>query len=185
MPRTALPLEVADISAFARTLRDQLDKLDHTPTHVELLNLLSRSVGFRNFQHFRADAKSRKRLEQPDEAPSPPDHALVEKVARNFDIAGRLTRWPPKPSHHELCLWFIWSRIPAMQPFTEREISDFLDRHHTFGDHALLRRALYDFGMVYRTRDGSEYRRKERKPPAELRTLLERISVREKAAQPA
>jgi hypothetical protein len=174
MPRTALPFEVADLSAFARSLRDQLERLGHAPSHVEMLNLLARSVGFRNYQHLRADAEARHRLQHAEEA-AQPDRARVQKVARLFDGEGRMTRWPSKLSQQELCLWLIWSRIPAKEIFSEREIGDFLDRQHTFGDKALLRRSLYDLGLVDRTRDGSEYRRRERKPPAELRALLERV----------
>jgi hypothetical protein len=61
MPRLQLAYEVADISALARSLRDGLGKLERMPGHVELLNLLARSAGFRNFQHFRADAEVRQR----------------------------------------------------------------------------------------------------------------------------
>ena len=181
MPRSALPFEVADVSAFARSLRDRLEGFDHTPSHVEMLNLLARAVGFRNFQHMRADAKAKQRLAQPAVEQILPDHALVEKALRDFDIAGRLTRWPPKPSQHQICLWVLWSRLPAATSLNERNISALLDEHHTFGDAALLRRALHDYGMVHRTRDGSEYVRRERKPPAELRPLLEKLSSRQAA----
>ena len=175
MPKVVLPFEVADISALARSLRDQLDKLGHAPSHVEMLNLLTRSVGFRNFQHFRADAAARQRLPVAGEQTVLPNHARVEKAARHFDRYGRLADWPAKTNLQELCLWLIWSRMPANRTFGEREIGDFLDQQHTFGDRALLRRALYDFGLVHRTRDGSEYRRMKRKPPAELRALIGRV----------
>jgi hypothetical protein len=38
-----------------------------------------------------------------------------------------------------------------------------------------LRRDLFDLGLVTRKRDGSDYRRVERKPPPELRLLLSKI----------
>lgn len=174
MPRVVLPFEVADISAFARSLRDQLDTLGRVPSHVEMLNLLARSVGFRNYQHLRADAEARDRLRHA-EAATLPDRARVEKAARHFDREGRMASWPARVGLQELCLWAIWSRMPPKEVFSERQIGDFLDRQHTFGDRALMRRALHDFGLVLRTRDGSEYRRRERKPPAELRALLERV----------
>ena len=180
MPRAALPFEVADLSAFARSLRDQLDKLGRAPSHVEMLNLLCRSVGFRNYQHFRADAEARNRLRHADALP---DRARVEKAARHFDRDGRMASWPARVGLQELCLWVIWSRMPAKQAYTERQIGDFLNRQHSFGDRALMRRALHDFGLVQRTRDGSEYRRRECKPPPELRMLLQR--VREPADAPA
>jgi hypothetical protein len=178
MPRVVFPFEVADISAFARSLRDQFDRLGHPPSHVEMLNLLCRATGFRNYQHFRADAEARDRIRSA-EAAALPDLARVEKAARHFDREGRMTSFPARVGLQELGLWVIWSRLPAKVAFTEREIGDFLDRQHTFSDRALMRRALCDFGLADRTRDGSEYRRRERKPPAELRALLERIGAPE------
>ena len=62
MSRLALPFEVADLSAFAKSLRTQLSALDHQPSHVELLNLICQSAGYRNYQHFRAADVPRKIL---------------------------------------------------------------------------------------------------------------------------
>jgi hypothetical protein len=49
-----MPLHVGDVSDFARTLRRQLDAMQRTPGHVEMLNLLARAGGYRNIQHLRA-----------------------------------------------------------------------------------------------------------------------------------
>ena len=54
MPRTFLPFAVDDISALARSLRDQLAARTEPPGHVEMLNMLARAAGDRNFQQFRA-----------------------------------------------------------------------------------------------------------------------------------
>jgi hypothetical protein len=177
MSRLALPFEVADLSAFARSLRDQLDKHEHTPSHVELLNMLCRAAGFRNYQHFRADSEARQRLAAAREVKPAPDHQLVEKVARHFDGEGRLLRWPSKGPHLKLCLWALWARIPSSRVLTEREISDLLNRWHVFGDPAVLRRAMFESRLVDRTQDGRQYRRIEQKPPVELSALLARVST--------
>lgn len=176
MSRLALPFEVADLSAFARSLRDQLDKIERKPSHVELLNMLCRAAGFRNYQHFRADTEARQRLAAPREVKPVPDHQLIEKVARHFDGEGRLLRWPSKTPHLELCLWALWARIPSDHTLTEREISDLLNRWHVFGDPAVLRRALFEAKLVDRTQDGRRYRRIEQKPPVELSALLARVT---------
>jgi hypothetical protein len=173
MSRLALPFEVADLSAFAKALRAQLQAIGHLPSHVELLNLVSQSAGYRNYQHFRATAAAADRLAEPEPL-IPVDHDLVEKVARHFDADGGLVRWPGRTKQQELCLWVFWSRIPAETSFTEREISDLLNDWHHFGDHALLRRSLYEYRLVQRTVDGRDYRRIEQKPPAELGALLRR-----------
>ncbi|HVG57190.1 MAG TPA: DUF2087 domain-containing protein [Hyalangium sp.] len=177
MSRLALPLEVADLSAFARALRDQLEKIERKPSHVELLNMLCRAAGFRNYQHFRADAEARQRLAVAQEVKPAPDYRLVEKVARHFDGEGRLLRWPAKAPHLKLCLWVLWARIPSGRIFTEREISDLLNRWHVFGDPAVLRRAMFEAGLVDRTQDGRKYRRIEQKPPVELGALLAHVTT--------
>lgn len=175
MSRSALPFVAGDVSALARSLREQLGRSEGTPGHVELLNMLARSVGFRNFQHFRAQPPEAVPASAPV-APAPPqeavDPARVARMLRYFDAEMRLLRWPPKLSHRQACLWVIWSRLPRRAVFTEKEISERLRELHAFGDHALLRRWLCDCGMVTRTVDGSQYRRIETRPPAEARMLI-------------
>jgi hypothetical protein len=180
MPRTLLSYQVADVSAAARSLREQLQKLERLPSHVELLNMLARAAGFRNFQHFRADSMDARASRPPSVAKdvrlaiSP----AVEKAARYFDSQGRLTQWPSKESQAKLCLWVIWSQVPSGQRFTEREISDLLKDLNAFDDHALLRRALVDYELVVRTPTGSAYRRIKQPPPPELAPLLERLGLK-------
>lgn len=184
MTRTIFPMEVADISAFAKSLREQLDRLDSKPSHVEMLNVLSRAGGYRNFQHFRTVTKTAA-IESFDiaaEREPPADETRVMRTIRVFDGEGRIVRWPKKRSQQELCLWFLWSKIPTRESFTERGISELLNTLHVFEDPALLRRDLFDLGLVTRRRDGSDYRRVERKPPPELSVLLKRISPRSVAA---
>jgi hypothetical protein len=75
----------------------------------------------------------------------------------------------------------LWSRIPAKQTFSEREINDYLLANHCFDDPALLRREMKERRMVTRTLDGSQYRRVERKPPdlalALIRALGEQTAL--------
>ena len=177
MSKLHVPFAVADITALARSLREQLGKLDHTPSHVEMLNMLARASGHANFQHLRADAQARSRLttEQPEE---PVDHARVEKVIRHFDGAGTMIRWPSKTNHQTLCLWVIWSRIPAEQRLSERELNQFIIDAHSFGDHAILRRSMVDAKMLARTPDGKIYRRIEKKPEPDAFALLAAIGRR-------
>jgi hypothetical protein len=111
------------------------------------------------------------------EAEPVPNEARVAKMLRLFDRDGKIIRWPSKRAQQELCLWLLWSKIPRGREFSEREISELLNGFHLFGDAALLRRDLFDMGLVTRKRDGSDYRRIERKPPAELRLLTSRIGA--------
>lgn len=172
MSRTVFPFAARDVSALAKSLNRELEACDGKPGHVQLLNMLTRAVGYRNFQHFRAQQAAGERLEAPPAAADPVDHLLVERVARCFDEAGRLTRWPSKPSHQGLALWGLWSRVPRGEVMTEQQISALLKTLHLFGDHALLRRELFDRGLVWRTPDCRAYQRIERAPPPEALALI-------------
>ena len=173
MTRTVLAFEAPDISALARTLRSQLTAHDKVPGHVELLNMLARAAGFRNFQHLRAETQARHRASEPPPAPvAPADLARCEKALRLFDAQGGLFRWPKKRNQQVLCLWVLWSRLPAGETFPERRMNELLNQHHGFGDHALLRRELVELGLFRRTPDGREYSRVEQPPPPELPALL-------------
>jgi hypothetical protein len=180
MSKLHVPFAVPDITALARSLREQLGKLDQAPSHVEMLNMLARATGHANFQHLRADAEAQSRLST--EIPvEPVDHARVEKVLRHFDDQGIMLRWPGKTNHQMLCLWVIWSRIPAEQRFSEREINQFIIDGHSFGDHAILRRSLVDARMLTRTPDGKLYRRIEKKPEPDALALLAALAQRASA----
>lgn len=178
MSRSVFPFVATDISSLARSLNRELKACDETPGHVQLLNMLSRSAGYRNYQHFRAQFGARERLDREPTVAEPIDHLLVERAARHFDAAGCLIRWPSKASHRSLCFWVLWARIPAGRVQTEAGINAFLKANHLFGDHALLRRELVDTGLVSRTPDGREYRRVERRPPADAVALIRYLGSR-------
>jgi hypothetical protein len=181
MSRPVFPFAVGDISAFARSLSAQLVSRDAKPGHLELLNVLARCAGFRNYQHFRAAHAAHDRLESRPVAQRPIDHAKVEQAVRHFDSQARLMRWPAKPSHQQLCLWVLWSNLASRETFTETQINKALQVNHLFGDHALLRRELFDGGFVTRTVDGREYRRVEREPPPEALSLIRHLRLRQAA----
>jgi hypothetical protein len=177
MSRTLLPFHSDDISALARSLKGQLANCESQPSHLELLNMLARANGYRNFQHYRAQLAAWDRLENrpPAPEPAPLDFVRIKRLLRMFDPEGKLARWPSKRSQQELCLWVIWSKLPARQVFTEKEINQLLTDNHLFGDHTLLRRWLCDYGMMSRTTDGREYRRVEKHPPPEALELIRQL----------
>lgn len=176
MSKTPVPFHADDISALARSLKGQLAARQTPPGHVELLNMLARAAGAKNFQHLRAQATAPPPAEAVIPPASPPvDAAKVERLARYFDAGGRMIRWPSKMSHVEPCLWVLWSRLPAERVMAEREVGARLNEHHLYGDPALLRRALFDYGLVTRSPDGREYRRIEREPPPLARALMARV----------
>jgi hypothetical protein len=175
MSRTVFPFAFGDISALARRLNTEIGAREAKPGHVELLNMLARGAGFRNFQHFRAAAVAQDRSELPQVEAQAVDHTRVEQAARHFDDKGRLVRWPAKVSLQALCLWVLWSRLTPRQAFTEWQINKQLQELHLFGDYAILRREMFGYGLVSRTKDGREYRRVERQPTREAVELLRRV----------
>lgn len=178
MPRDLIPLHVEDLSAFSRALSHQLQEAGEPPSHLTLMNMLARASGFRNFQHLKAAHQANERLTAAPPAAATADHTLVERAANQFDAEGRLMQWPSRRAVQELCLWALWARLPAGTGLGERAMTDFLDRQHLFGDAALLRRELFDFRLVTRNTDGSDYRRTEKPPTPEARALIRHLGTR-------
>lgn len=178
MSRSVIPFTTPDVSALARSLREQLAQCDHAPSHLEMLNMLARAIGQRNFQSLRAQLAAADKLRSEGAPPEPVDHVQLLRTARHFDVAGCLISWPAKTSLRDDCLWVLWSQLPPRQSLTETELNRRLRALHSFGDHALLRRDLCDAGLVARTPDGRDYRRVERRPPAQAAALIHHLSPR-------
>ena len=86
-------------------------------------------------------------------------------ILRNFlDADGKLTAFPAKRKMKLYALLYLAQKIPADTDFTEREINDILLDGHTFADPATLRRELYDYGFLDRSRDGKVYRLAQKQP---------------------
>jgi hypothetical protein len=211
MTRTALPFSAPDLSALARFLERTLADYHFThgrlPGHVEMMNLLARSIGRRNLQALQAeppdgadartmpvappsapdawfdDAPPPAVEARPAAAPSPP--ALTEharKALQHFDAAGRLERWPQKLSIQRLALWVLWTRFDGRRVYAESEVNALLRAWHTYGDHATLRRELINHRLMTRRSDCSEYRKLLVQPDDEAQALLQ--AVRAVARQP-
>ncbi|WP_137135418.1 DUF2087 domain-containing protein [Rhizobium sp. FKY42] len=206
MSKTVSGLVVTDVSAFAKSIRKELlaretGTGDKPVSHLELLNILARSAGFRNFQHLKASdrkvetgfrsircdeqaacgaAESRFDARETPE-PDPIDHRKIEQVLRCFDESGVLLRWSKKTSHQRLALWWCWAAMPSRRDLTEPEVNAVLKRMNDFGDHVLMRREMIDWGMMTRSLDCKVYRRVETKPPAEAASVIARLQQRKRA----
>lgn len=179
VPRELIPYATDDMSALAKSLRNQMTARTSPPSHVEMLNMLARAAGHRNFQHLRAQASGHiRRASPPPIASAQADGALVLRAARCFDGQGRLTSWPARRSVQDLCLWAIWSQLPHDRLFDERGISALVGTLHLFGDPAIIRRTMCHIGLMSRTLDGREYRRIERAPTPEAAALIRLLRER-------
>lgn len=172
MSRTIHTYEAPDLSALARTIKRELEARSETPGHVEILNILSRAAGFRNYQHLKASRAAETRLVAPQAPQEQVDFRRVETAARCFDANDVLLRWPGKTNLQALCLWKLWSFFPAEVEMTELQVNDLLKRHHAFGDHALIRREMVNMRLLSRTADCRSYRRVERRPPPDALALI-------------
>lgn len=73
------------------------------------------------------------------------------------DRAGRLRQWPVKQRLQRLAVAYLATRFEAGRVYSERQVNLVLRDWHTFGDWALLRRMLYDWGYLDRDATGRRY----------------------------
>ena len=191
MSKELFSLQIADVSAFARTLGQALHQRHASkpepPGQVELLNLIARTQGQRNWSALRLALRLKP---QPVQAavgaqsvlrPLPDADlaaALVpltdnaRKALAQFDQRGRLMRWPVKYSVQKLVMWVLWTRFDGKRSYTEPEVNAILKAANLFFDHATLRRELINHRLMSRQSDCTDYRKLPMRPDDETRALL-------------
>lgn len=89
-------------------------------------------------------------------------------ILRSFlNAEGKLTAFPAKRKMKIYALFYLAEKIEEDRDYTERQINDLLLSWHTFADPATLRRELYDYHFLDRSRDGKVYRLAEKQPTPE------------------
>ena len=180
MSKESFSIQVADVSAFARSLgtalRERHALRPAPPGQVELLNLIARAQGQRNWQALRASLRPPGGARPPAPAatplPLPPLGEHARKALGQFDDRGRLIRWPAKFSVQKLVLWVLWTRFDAKRPYAEGEVNAVLKAANLFSDHVTLRRELVNHRLLARKSDCSEYRKLPARPDDEVRALI-------------
>lgn len=189
MTRLLVPLATPDVSAFGKTLKNFLDQRHAAgkapPSHLELLNLLARAVGLRNFATLKKAA-----LAAPAATPTPVPgdlpvaaprgdavdlstlSATARKALLQFDDSGRLVRLPTKLSVQQMTMWALWTQFTAHRRYTEKEVNAITNAFHTFGDQATLRRELVNMKLLGRKSDCSEYWKEPQRPGDEVQSFL-------------
>ncbi|KAB8331791.1 DUF2087 domain-containing protein [Scytonema tolypothrichoides VB-61278] len=84
----------------------------------------------------------------------------TEKLKNYLDEQERVKEWPSKRNKgkfQKLVLEYLASKFEVAVVYTEKEVNALLNQHHTFGDPAMLRRELFESGLIDRKRDGSAY----------------------------
>ena len=86
-------------------------------------------------------------------------------LLRSFlDPDGKLKQFPAKRKMKIIALFYLAEKIEADRDYTEQEINEILLSWHTFHDPATLRREMYDYHLLDRTRDGRTYRKSNPQP---------------------
>ena len=89
-------------------------------------------------------------------------------VLRHFlNEAGKLTAFPAKRKMKIYCLIYLAQKFEPEKDYSEQEINVSLLDWHTFADPATLRREMYDYHFLDRSRDGKVYRLSQPQPTAE------------------
>lgn len=70
---------------------------------------------------------------------------------------GIVFRWVKKETEKEAVMQYLQTKFEVGKHYTEREVNDILKQWHSFNDHALLRRELFDRRYLERTADCREY----------------------------
>jgi len=176
MANSPLPLVVDDLSRFARTLRKNWPV--DPPGHAETLGLIAKAAGYRNHQALKAALE----IIEPVPPATAQELKRLRDALRVFSAEGIMQRWPNKTSVQRLALAAVWMQLPARKSMTEPEVNVAIQSAAQFGDHVLIRRALIENHMITRARDGTDYRRVERKPTEIERGMIRAISERRFAA---
>lgn len=89
-------------------------------------------------------------------------------ILKNFlDDEGRLIKFPAKRKMKLYALFFLAQAFEADREYTEKEVNALLNERHTFADPATLRRELFDYRFLDRSRDGKSYCLSEPQPDFE------------------
>jgi hypothetical protein len=78
-------------------------------------------------------------------------------LGKLMDENGKIMRWPKKKTEKMEVLKYIKSKLKADTEYSEKEINEIINQWHSFGDHALIRREMYDNFLLERTPDGRKY----------------------------
>lgn len=81
-------------------------------------------------------------------------------ISSYLDSEGRVTVLPSRKNKNKersAVYSYLAEKFQADIRYTEKEVNEIINRFHSFGDHALLRRELIVNHHLCRTRDGSAY----------------------------
>lgn len=79
-------------------------------------------------------------------------------ILKNFlDEDLRLKAFPARRKMKIYALLYLVQKFEPDREYSEKEVNTLLNDWHTFSDPATLRREMYDYGFLDRSRDGRVY----------------------------
>jgi hypothetical protein len=81
----------------------------------------------------------------------PPELATV------LDDEGRVKIWAAKQEIKQAILDYLATKFEFGREYTEPEVNELLRQWHTFEDWALLRREMFEKGLLNRAKNGATY----------------------------
>jgi hypothetical protein len=84
----------------------------------------------------------------------------TNRIQHYLDEHGRVTRFPISKKNRKdqaIILAYLAEKFEPDKIYTEREVNDLLRQWHTFEDWAILRREMFERGLINRKLDCSEY----------------------------
>jgi len=85
------------------------------------------------------------------------EHA--DLLAGYRDESGKFARFPGRKQKkkQQLMLSFFLEQFDPDKTYSEKEVNELLNQHHSFNDPASLRRMMIGHQMLARTKDGQQY----------------------------
>lgn len=80
-----------------------------------------------------------------------------KKLQHYYDGSGRLLQYPSKKPLRILALIRIAEKIDMDRKYTEKEINEIIRASISFSDIELIRREMFQYRLIGRLKDGSEY----------------------------
>ena len=80
-----------------------------------------------------------------------------KRLENYYDVDGRLIQYPSKRPMRIIALIKITEQIDANRKYTEKEINEIIRLNIAFSDIELIRREMFQYKLIGRLRDGSEY----------------------------
>lgn len=83
--------------------------------------------------------------------------AYQKKLAFYYDADGKLTQYPTKRPLRIIALIKIAESFENGKKYTEKEVNEIIKSHIVFSDVELVRREMFQYKIINRLKDGSQY----------------------------